>query len=159
MFKRTLSSYMPKSCCTLISLYHTSYNSSNKLSLSLKILATKKLKEDRTFLDTLRINLFGEASELEYYDSQSTAKNLKYSQSSMTTALVLPSSEHEIEHYKELIGRLANDENKYRVFALKLPGFGQSRILEKQSVYEHATIQKVQIVHEFLQVFLNFRKR
>jgi hypothetical protein len=94
---------------------------------------------------------------LEYYDSHLGDPGMRYGHSSIPTVLILPSGEHTIDSYDELIGRLAKP--KCRVIALSFPGTGKSKLIDTDSFYEGSISQKVVIAHDFLKTILFNRKK
>ena len=134
---------------------HTKYEPTCK-----DIIKIKSLKSSPSDLGDTNVKtnfcMSGEDVQLEYYDSHFKEENLKFTQSSLPTVLLLPSSEHTIDEYSYLIGSLAQE--KFRVLALRFPGFGNSRILDKDTNYDSSVIQKTVLVQDFLLHLLYFRK-
>ena len=98
---------------------HTKYEPTCK-----DIIKIKSLKSSPSDLGDTNVKtnfcMSGEDVQLEYYDSHFKEENLKFTQSSLPTVLLLPSSEHTIDEYSYLIGSLAQE--KFRVLALRFPG-------------------------------------
>jgi hypothetical protein len=130
---------------------HTGYNPANTNVIQMKCMRTT-FDNYRHEFTTERITL-GDETLLEYYDSHRHDPNIKYKQSSVSTVVILPSTEHpSLESYAELIGSLA--ACNHRVIALNLPGVGKSKVLDPESNFAYSPIHKVFITHDFLNYYL-----
>ena len=102
------------------------------------------------------LRLTGVEMKLAFYDSHRFDSSIAYNQSSIPTVLLLPSSETPIEQHAPLIANLVGE--KYRVLALKFPGWGENKLLESEDSYRYSLFQKVLIVHDFLKLLLPIRR-
>jgi hypothetical protein len=157
---KTVKNVLSQTCQTnqinLSKYLHSKFDLSCTNVVKMFSLATTKIEyENNVKFGDLRFK--GEICELEYYDSHLYDSKIVYKQSSIPTVLILPSSEDDFIKYDSLIGDLV--QNEFRVLALKFPGFGESRILDKRSIYDFSPFKKISIMYDFVNHLLNFRKK
>jgi hypothetical protein len=154
---KTLQNITKNVCVSFKRDLHSNYRPSNLTTIKVKSLATTLKNIQAKYVSDVIVNVHGYEMELEYYDSHLHDPSMQYGQSSIKTVFLLPSGEHTIDLYEELIGSLSRP--KCRVVALSFPGTGKSKLIDKDTQYENSIFQKVQIAHDFLRTVLFYRKK